>query len=95
MGVSPTAFRRDWIGKSLAGLVLGLALAMGVSALFTELTPTMGKSVQAQLAMWMVMPVWMAIWAGCYGFASSLRAWVWLGGASVFVYAALLLMRLI
>ena len=93
MTVSISAFRRDWLGKSLAGLVLGLLFALGCSALFHALTPTLGKSVQAQLAMWMVMPIWMLVLAGSYGFASSMRAWQWLAAGNVLLYAAWLLIR--
>ena len=93
MTTSIPAFRRDWLGKSLAGLVLGLLFALGCSALFHALTPNIGKSVQAQLAMWMVMPIWMLVLAASYGFASGIRAWQWLAVANVLVFVAWLLAR--
>lgn len=89
----PPPIRRDWISKTLAGTLLGLALALGASGLFSHLNAGMPLSVRGQLAMWMVPPVWLGTLGGVYFFASGLRAWLWLGGATVLTYGALLALR--
>jgi hypothetical protein len=89
-----TAIRRDWIAKTLAGALLGFALALGASGLFSHLNAAMPLSVRGQLAMWMVPPVWLGILSGVYFFASGVHAWLWLGGANILVFGGLLALRL-
>lgn len=84
-GIKPPPIRRDWVSKSLAGLLLGALLAFGFSSLFSTLNAGMPLAVRGQLAMWMVPPVWLAVAGGVYFFASGLRAWLWLGGTSAVV----------
>lgn len=74
--------QRDWISKTLAGLLLGAVLAFGSSGLFSLLFTEISLSVRGQLAMWMAPTVWLGVLSGVYFFASGLRAWLWLGGAS-------------
>ncbi len=74
--------QRDWISKTLAGLLLGAVLAFGSSGLFSLLFTEIPLSVRGQLAMWMAPTVWLGVLSGVYFFASGLRAWLWLGGAS-------------
>lgn len=87
--------RPDWVSKSLAGLLLGAAIAIGVSGLLTlALTATeVPPSLRNQLAMWSAMPVWMTVLGGCFLFRSGLRAWLWLGGASALFWGAFFLFR--
>ena len=86
--------RSDWISKTLAGQLLGLALALLASALFSDLTRTsLALSPRGQLAMWMVAPLWLGIAGGVYFFRSGLQAWLWLGGATLLSAAALLALR--
>lgn len=87
----PAAIRRDWISKSLAGALLGFALAMGASALLAALTADIPLATRSQLAMWLVPPVWLGVLSAVYFFASGLRAWMWLGGACLALYAGLFL----
>lgn len=81
--------RPDWIAKSLAGFLLGFTLAIGCSGLLVASTPTMAKVIQGQLAMWLVMPVWLGVLGLVFLFASGWRAWLWLGTANLLVYVGL------
>ena len=87
--------QRDWISKTLAGMVLGATMALGCSGLFSQLSANnIPFSVRGQLAMWMVPPIWLGVLSGSYFFANGLRAWLWLGGASALIVAVLLALRL-
>jgi hypothetical protein len=86
------ALSRDWLAKSLAGTLLGLAIALALSALFTHFNADMPLAVRAQLAMWMVVPLWLGILSGVFLFSSGRRAWLWLGGASLGLYGLLALL---
>lgn len=86
--------RRDWLSKTLAGLVLGAVLALGGSGLFLQFSTDMPLSVRGQLAMWMVPPIWLGVLGGVFFFASGLRAWLWLGGTGALVLGALSALRL-
>lgn len=89
----PAPIRRDWVSKTLAGGLLGLALGFGVSGLFNHLNPGMPLPIRGQLAMWMVAPVWLGIFSSVYFFASGARAWLWLGAANLLTYGALFALR--
>lgn len=78
----PAPIRRDWISKTLAGLLLGLALAFNCSGLLAVLLPEMPLPVSGQLVMWLVPPVWLMALSLVYFFSSGLRAWLWLGTAN-------------
>ncbi|MBO9644431.1 hypothetical protein ABIC63_005774 [Pseudacidovorax sp. 1753] len=83
----PPARRRDWLAKTLAGIVPGLGLALGVSALFDLAAASLPIGVRAQLAMWLVPPVWFGTLGLCFLFGSGLRAWLWLGAANMAVFS--------
>lgn len=85
--------RRDWITKTLAGLLLGFTLALVSSGLFAQLSPQLPLSIRAQLSMWMVFPVWLCVLSGVYFFGSGLRAWLWLSGATLGLGTLLLVIR--
>ena len=85
---------RDWFGKASAGLVLGLAIALGISGLLAE---AMGLkdtyfSIQGQLTMWLMAPVWALILSFCFLFRSGPRAWAMLGAAAAAIWIGLLLL---
>lgn len=71
---------RDWFGKTMAGLVLGFFLALGLAGLLRVLVngglPFF--SARGQLSMWLMAPVWGLVLSFCFLFRSSLRAWGWL-----------------
>lgn len=85
----PAPVQRDWVSKTLAGTLLGLALALGASGVFSQLNAAMPLPVRGQLAMWMVPPLWLGTLGLVYFFQSGLRAWLWLGGANLLAYGAL------
>ena len=86
--------RRDWVSKTLAGCLLGLALSLAASALYSDMNAALPLPTRGQLAMWMVPPIWLGTLAGVYFFPSGLRAWLWLGAANAAAYGALLVIRL-
>ncbi len=85
---------KDWFGKVSAGVLLGFALALGVSGLL----PTLGigslsfLKTSGQFMMWLISPVWATVISLCFMFSSGLRAWLWLGAANIAVWGALALM---
>lgn len=89
----PAPIRPDWISKTLAGLLLGLGLAISASALLASLLAGMPLPVSGQLVMWLVPPVWLGVLSLVYFFSSGLRAWLWLGGANALALAAWWLVR--
>ncbi|MBK0111182.1 MULTISPECIES: hypothetical protein [Delftia] len=89
----PAPIRPDWISKTLAGLLLGLGLAISASGLLAALLHGMPLAVSGQLVMWLVPPVWLLVQSLVYFFSSGLRAWAWLGGANALALAAWWLVR--
>lgn len=85
---------RDWIGKTLAGVIGGFGLAIALSGLLACLTPG-GLAVQdkQQVAMWLVPPVWIGAMSAAFVFRSGTRAWLWLGGAAAVALVCLGLVR--
>ncbi|MFA7665494.1 MAG: hypothetical protein WCY32_05180 [Burkholderiaceae bacterium] len=79
----PVPIRPDWVSKTLAGVLLGLSLALTCSGLLAALLIGMPVPVSGQLAMWLVPPVWLGVLSFVYFFSSGLRAWLWLGGVNV------------
>ncbi|MFC0205828.1 hypothetical protein [Novosphingobium soli] len=82
---------RDWFGKASAGLVLGFALALGLSGLLAwaiGVTDTF-FSTKGQLTMWSISPTWCIVLSLCFLFRSGLRAWTVLGLATAAVWIAL------
>ena len=86
---------RDWLSKTLAGLLLGLLLGLAASSLFVLLTPALPNSVRSQLAMWMVVPIWLTALSTVYFFQSGLRAWLWLGAGNILLVGIIVLIRFI
>lgn len=80
-----TTIKRDWLSKSLAGLLLGFGFAIGCAGLFMSLAHDTAAPVRAQLAMWLTVPVWMGVLGGCFAFRSGARAWLWLGALDLLV----------
>lgn len=80
---------RDLWGKTLAGAVLGLGLALGISALVAWFTPGGPAATNKfQFVMWLVSPLWVAILGCVYFFRDARQAWLWLGAANLLAFAA-------
>lgn len=89
----PRPIRADWWSKTLAAVLLGPVIALACSALFVELAAGMALGARAQLAMWLVAPIWMGVLGGVYFFANGRRAWVGLAGASLLLVGLVALLR--
>jgi hypothetical protein len=89
-----SASASDWLAKSLAGLLLGFALAVGCGGLLSWAASDLALTVRAQLAMWLTAPVWLGVLGGVYFFRSGKRAWAWLSGANLLVFGLLTVSRL-
>lgn len=85
--------RQDWWAKSSAGLLLGFSLGIASGCLLLEVLHG-SIAIDAQLAMWAVVPVWMTVFCTCYLFRTGRRAWLALGGLNLLAYGALFVARL-
>src|SRR5690606_1382370 len=70
---------KGWLGKTLAGALCGLAIALIASGFFM-LPDTKHNTVfdKYQIAMWIVPPIWLTVLSICYLFRDAWRAWLWL-----------------
>lgn len=86
---------RNWLGKASAGLVCGFGLALALSGLYVWLSPggLMHSSAKTQFAMWLMAPVWVLVLSFCFFFRSGLRAWLWLGSATLVFFALLFMAK--
>ena len=85
---------RDWLSKTLVGVIGGFGLAIAASGLLACLTPgALDVQNKFQVAMWLVPPVWIGVMSASFMFRTGLRAWVWLGGANLIGFAMLALAR--
>lgn len=83
-----------WLGKSLAGAVLGLALAYILIAFFAWYGPGgIDAQDKVQFNMWMIPTLWLTIFSFTYLFNSARQAWLILGGANIILYSIFLLLR--
>jgi hypothetical protein len=85
---------RDWLSKTLAGVIGGFGLAIASSGLLACLTPgALDEQNKFQVAMWLVPPVWIGVMSGSFVFRSGRHAWIGLGGANALGFAMLALAR--
>jgi hypothetical protein len=81
---------RHWFGKTMAGLVLGYALAVALSGVIALLTPGgLGGEGKIQFNMWMIPPLWATVLGFVFLFRDGRRAWWWLGLATVAAFGLL------
>lgn len=80
--------------KSLAAALLGLPLTVGLIGLIALLWP--GELTRITLP-WLLMsfPLWVAVMSVAFLFRTGLRAWLWLGGATVLCFALIHLSKLL
>lgn len=83
---------RDWFGTASAGLLLGFLLALGASGMLRWMLGIREAffSTPGQASMWLMAPVWSLVLGFSFLFASTARAWSWLGGATLLLWAILL-----
>ena len=85
---------RNWLSKTLAGVIGGFGLGIAASGLLACLTPgALDVQNKFQVAMWLVPPVWIGVMSASFMFRSGLRAWAWLGGANIAGFAMLAFAR--
>lgn len=76
------------LAKALAAALLGLPLTAAVIGLLT--LSWLGRPEIITLP-WLLMsfPLWVGIMSFCFAARSGLRAWIWMGGATVIGYGLL------
>lgn len=74
-------------GKSTAAFFLGLPLAVAVVGLCALASGDQARTTLPWLLAF--FPVWIAVMTLAFLFRSGLRAWLWMGGATLLAYAAL------
>lgn len=76
------------ISKTVAGLLLGLTLATGVTGLWGLIGwPSFDAALTTAVVI--VIPVWIGIWTATYRCSTAMRAWLWLIGANLLCFATL------
>ena len=86
--------KADWWSKTFAGAFLGGTLALALAGLFAWIGPGgIDAPEKVQFVMWMMAPVWMAVFSTVYLFRTGLRAILWLGGANLAAYGLLFYVR--
>ena len=83
---SHSVIESGWFWKALAGLVLGFLLAVGFSKLFVLVASGMAPTARVQLAMWLVMPVWLTAFAFSFAFRKSFHSWLLLSCLNLLVF---------
>ena len=86
--------QRDWWRKSIAGVVGGFLLALGLSGLFAWWGPGgIDAANKSQFVMWLITPIWLLVMALVYLFRTGNQALLWLTVANGVVYGCLWLAR--
>lgn len=80
-----------WWSKIIAGLLLGYALAIGSSGLLHMLLAGGPPSGNAQLIMWLVIPIWLSVLGVSVAFDRARDVWLLLIMLNGLVYGALYL----
>ncbi|MCG9964161.1 MAG: hypothetical protein ACRDCT_05690 [Shewanella sp.] len=84
----------DWWTKSLAGLILGFTLALGLVGLFAWFGPGgIDADTKVQFNMWLITPIWLLILSFSFMFKTGLRAIGYLSLFNVLTYIVLYTFR--
>lgn len=84
----------DWWLKTLAGLILGFTLALGLVGLFAWFGPGgIDADTKVQFNMWMIAPIWLLILSFSFLFKTGLRAIGYLGLLNILTYIVLYTFR--
>ncbi|MCL1089257.1 hypothetical protein L2744_06460 [Shewanella profunda] len=80
----------DWWTKTLAGLILGFTLALGLVGLFAWFGPGgIDAAVKVQFNMWLICPIWLLIVSFSFLFRTGWRAVGYLSLFNILVYVTL------
>ncbi len=86
--------RPDWPGKSLAGLLPGLAIAFVCVGFYAWYGPgSINSADKTQFHMWLVIPVWFCILSLVFLFSSARQAWLVLVVITALLYSSFFLVR--
>lgn len=84
----------DWWAKSLAGLILGFTLALGLVGLFAWFGPGgIDADTKVQFNMWLITPIWLFILSFSFFFKTGFRAIGYLGLLNILTYIVLYAFR--
>ncbi|ASF15962.1 hypothetical protein ACE02Y_05580 [Shewanella xiamenensis] len=84
----------DWWTKSLAGLILGFTLALGLVGLFAWFGPGgIDADTKVQFNMWLITPIWLLILSFSFMFKTGLRAIGYLSLFNILTYIVLYTFR--
>lgn len=84
----------DWWLKTLAGLILGFTLALGLVGLFAWFGPGgIDADTKVQFNMWMIPPIWLLILSFSFLFKNGLRAIGYLSLFNILIYMFLYTFR--
>lgn len=85
-----SALAPHWWRKSIAGVVLGFTLALGISGLFAWLGPGgIAAPDKTQFVMWSIAPLWMTVLSSVFLFRTGNQALLLLVGTNMVVYTLL------
>ena len=79
------------LGKSTAAAILGLPLAALMVGFVALLSGDQARSTLPLLLLFFL--VWVGVMTGAFMFRSGLRAWLWMGGATLAGYALLYVLK--
>ncbi|MGB3268631.1 MAG: hypothetical protein WBA65_01610 [Rhodanobacter sp.] len=80
--------------RYLTAAVLGLPLSVGLIGLVALAWPG-DQRVTTLPGVMMAFPVWIGVMALAFAFRSALRAWLWLGGATLACFGLLYALKLV
>jgi cytochrome bd-type quinol oxidase subunit 2 len=84
----------DWLSKTLAGLIFGLAIAFVCMGFYAWYGPgDIHSANKSQFVMWLVSPLWLVILAAVYLFPSGKQAWTVLFVVTALLYCSFFLLR--
>lgn len=84
----------QWWGKTLIGLILGLAIAYGFVAIFAWFGPGgIDAKDKVQFNMWIISPIWLLILSLVYLFKTTKTAFLYLFSANVAIYSLYFLLK--
>lgn len=76
----------DWWSKIISATFLGYLFAIGCAGVFLKIYPDIPSHIRAQLAMWLVIPIWLSILSGCFFFKNGRHAWISLISANLVIF---------
>ncbi|MGO2959148.1 MAG: hypothetical protein ACTIDN_08940 [Acetobacter sp.] len=79
---------KGWVGKSMAGVLMGFAVALAFSGILINQVFVSRSLVTVQLAMWVMPPLWLACLSVCFLFSTAYRAWFFMSTIALILFIA-------